>query len=115
MNIQHKELANGRWASMTLAEQMVNIGSEVSRALNWKNKNKPELSHKAINRALELVDLTIATTDQYPRLKELCRTREALVDFFYGSNEFSSSEILWRKHFDCFLKPFKSQTTAPAS
>ena len=102
MNVQHKELAQGRWAEMSFCEQMANVGSEVSRALNWRKKEKSDLSRKAANRALELLDLTIAPIKTYSRLKELFRTREALVDFFYGTNEFSSSEILWRKYFDHF-------------
>lgn len=106
MNIQHKELAGGRWAKMPLAEQMANVGSEVSRALNWKKKDKKDLSQKAVNRALELIDMTIASVKEYPRLKELLRVREVLVDFFYGANEFSSSEILWRKYFDHFVYLF---------
>ncbi|MFC1808146.1 hypothetical protein ACFL0T_07290 [Candidatus Omnitrophota bacterium] len=102
MSIQHKELAEGRWHEMPLCEQMANIGSEVSRALNWRNKGKSDYSQKAVNRALELLDLTIASVKKYSKLKELSRAREALVDFFYGTNEFSSSEVLWRKYFDHF-------------
>jgi hypothetical protein len=36
------------------------------------------------------------------RLKELARAREAIVDYFYGGNEFVSSESLWRGYFSCF-------------
>lgn len=112
MNIQHKELAGGRWAEMPLAEQMANVGSEVSRALNWKRKGKEDLSQKAFNRALELIDMTISSLSKYPRLKELSRVRESLVDFFYGKNEFLSSELLWRKYFDhfAFMARNNSQT-----
>jgi len=102
MTYQHKELAGGRWAKMSLAEQMTNIGSEVSRALNWRKKERKELSEKALYRALELIDLTASGTKKYSKLRELFRVREALVDFFCGSNEFSSSENLWRKYFDHF-------------
>ncbi len=102
MSFQHKELAEGRWAKMSLCEQMANIGSEVSRAFNWQKKGKQEMSLKAVDRALELLDLTAASTRQYPRLKEILRTREALVDYFYGVNEFSSNETQWRKYFDAF-------------
>ncbi|MDD4295266.1 MAG: hypothetical protein PHP69_07150 [Candidatus Omnitrophica bacterium] len=102
MSIQHKELAGGRWAEMSLAEQMANIGSEVSRALNWQKKGKEDLSQKAFNRALELLDMTIADIKKYSRLKELFRVREAMVDFFCGTNQFCSSELLWRKYFDHF-------------
>jgi len=102
MSYQHKELAKGRWAEMSLCEQMANIGSEVSRAFNWQNKGRREMSLKAVDRTLELLDLTAASTRQYHRLKEILRTREALVDYFYGDNEFSSTETLWRKYFDAF-------------
>lgn len=102
MSMQHKELSEDRWAQMPFCEQMANVGSEVSRALNWKNKGKDDLSKKAFIRALELLDFTIAKMKKFSRLKELFRTREALVDFFYGSNEFSSTEVLLRKYFDHF-------------
>ena len=102
MNPQHKELSSGRWVEMTLAEQMANVGSEVSRALNWQKKKKKDLAQNAFNRALELMDMTINSKGKYSKLKELFRVREALVDFFYGTNEFASSELLWRKYFDHF-------------
>jgi len=42
---QHAGLAAGRWAEMSLAEQMLNIGSEVSRANRWKSKGNLEQCH----------------------------------------------------------------------
>jgi len=33
----HKKLAEGRWFQLSLCEQLGNIGSEVDRALHWKN------------------------------------------------------------------------------
>jgi hypothetical protein len=102
MNPKHEELSSSRWAEMPLAEQMANIGSEVSRALNWQKKGKKDLSQRAFNRALELIDMTISPLRKYSKLKELFRVREALVDFFCGVNQFCSSELLWRKYFDHF-------------
>ncbi|MFH0790161.1 MAG: hypothetical protein V2A64_00850 [Candidatus Omnitrophota bacterium] len=102
MNIQHKDLAMGRWSQMPLCEQMANIGSEVSRALNWQNKGNKEFSLKAASRALELLDFSLDCVRPFSRLKEIARVREAIVDYFYGSNQFSSSETLWRKYFDHF-------------
>ena len=91
MNAQHRELAAGRWHQMSFLDQMANLGSEVERALIWKSKN-PEYSAKAFERALELLDLTLESCQKASRLKELARAREVLADFFFGSNEFSSSE-----------------------
>mgnify|MGYP000014656009 CR=1 FL=1 len=102
VNIQHKELAQGRWQQMSFCEQMANIGSEVSRALNWRKKGRDDFSKRAVVRALELLDLTVEPIKRYPKLKELLRVRECLVDYFYYDNQYSSSEVLWRKYFDAF-------------
>ena len=34
----HQSLASGRWQQLSFVEQMANIGSEVERALSWKEK-----------------------------------------------------------------------------
>jgi|SRR6056297_444345 len=102
MNYRHKDLASGRWRELSLSTQLANIGSEVSRALNWRKKENGEYSRRAAARALELLDLSLGSTRSFPRLKELARLREAVVDYFYGTNQFSSSEELWRKYFDHF-------------
>jgi hypothetical protein len=102
MKRQHEDLAAGRWKEMTLAEQMANIGSEVGRALNWRKKGNEEYSRKAAVRALELIDLSLDCTESFPRLREVARLREAIVDYFFGENDFSSSEALWRNYFDHF-------------
>jgi len=98
MSYQHKELAAGRWNKMPFLEQMANIGSEVERALNWRTKNK-DYCQQAFERALELMDLTLEGAATFARLKELARVREALVDFFIGTNQFMSTEASWRKYF----------------
>ena len=84
---------------MPFVEQMANIGSEVERALNWRAKRNDDYSRKAFERALELTDLTLESVSGFPRLKEIARMREALVDSFFGSNQFKSSDELWRKYF----------------
>ncbi len=109
MTSQHQELAAGRWKQMSLLEQMAHIGSEVDRALNWKTKNNTAFCQKSVDRALELLDLSLESTSEFPRLKELARTREALVDFFYGDNEYHSSENTWRKYFLQFAFALRKQ------
>ncbi len=99
---QHKGLSQDRWAQLSLCEQMANIGSEVCRAINWRNKGNEELFRRASARALELLDFSLDSTRSFSRLKEFARLREAVVDYFYGSNQFASSETLWRKYFDHF-------------
>lgn len=101
MKLQHQKMANGYWKNLSLSEQMANVGSEVERAIHWKNKGNRIYSQKAFERALELLDLTISCSKK-TRLKELTRTREVLVDYFIGDNQFASSDDLWRKYFFAF-------------
>ncbi|HIB57805.1 MAG TPA: hypothetical protein EYO41_01085 [Candidatus Marinimicrobia bacterium] len=91
-----------RWAKMPLVEQMANIGSEISRASHWRIKNNVEYSNNVVNRALELITFTIDSISVKLHLKKLTRVREAINDYFYGSNKFSSSDVLWQKYFDHF-------------
>lgn len=101
MKHQHQNLAAGHWQNLSFFEQMANMGSEISRALNWQKKNT-EYSRAATDRALELLDLTIADPKNKKRGKELWRIREAIADFFYFDNQFHSSEHSWRQYFDAF-------------
>ncbi len=100
----HKHLSEGRWFKLSFLEQMANIGSEVIRAINWKNKKDKELTIKAVERALELLWLTIEDPKnrQFPKLKELTRIYECLVDYFYFNNEYNFSDEFWQKYFYAF-------------
>lgn len=99
MTYQHAGLADGKWGQLSFVEQMANVGSEVERALSWKERNNADYSAKACERALELLDLTLDNVRNLPKLKETARVREALVDYFYGANQFDSSGKSWRKYF----------------
>ena len=101
-SVQHPSLAAGRWQTLSLMEQLANIGSEVERALKWQERNNPEYSRLAFLRALELLELTLADPRHRRRLKELTRTREALLDFFLGENEFRSTRKSWSNYFYAF-------------
>lgn len=102
MTITHKSLASGRWAKMTFAEQMANIGSEVERTISWKKRGNEEYSRLAFERALELLDLTVSDAKGAGRLKELMRVREVLVDHFMYKNQYSSTDESWQKYFYAF-------------
>lgn len=79
-----------RWQKMSLAEQMGNIGSEVSRALKWQGKN-PAYFKNAIFRALELLDLTISDKRWLAGIKEITRVKEILCDTAFGENQYQTS------------------------
>lgn len=102
MTQQHKELSMGRWNEMSFCEQMANVGSEVERTLNWREKNNSQYSQKALDRALELLDLTINCAPKKTYLKELTRIRESLLDFFMDGNIYKWDNASIRKFFYYF-------------
>lgn len=87
-NYQHRDLAAGRWRTMTLSEQLANI--EVSSAeRKRKEKGDREKEMKAFERGLELLDLSIqdapAKKAEHPGVfRELLRLREVMCDYFVG-------------------------------
>jgi hypothetical protein len=108
MTIQHKTLSSGRWEGFSLVEQLANVGSEVERAINWKNKGRADYCANAFGRALELIDLTIQDRKNKTRLREIMRVRELLADYFSGPNTFSSSDHSWSKYFLAFALAAKN-------
>lgn len=102
MEYQHKNLAAGRWRELSFFEQMANIGSEVGRAIKWRNKGNAEYSRMAFERALELIDLTVGITKGGGRLRELLRVRETLVDYLFCENVYHSTDEQWQKYFYSF-------------
>jgi len=99
MSFLHKDLARGKWNELTLMQQLANVGSEVGRAINWKNKGNKEYSNNAFERALELLDLTLADKKNKKRLKEVARVREGLVDYFFNGNFYNFTDEWWEKYF----------------
>lgn len=80
-----------KWFQLSLSEQMANIGSEVVRAIRWQNKGEKLHQEKALERALELFDLTLSDKRWKNRAKEISRMREVVCDFFYCDNKYHSN------------------------
>lgn len=99
MLVHHKGLAPERWFRFTLMEQLANVGTDVARAISFKNRNRMEDSRMAFERSLELIDLTVADPKNRKRLKEVLRVREAWVDYYMYDNEYGTSEKFWLDYF----------------
>ena len=105
----HSELASGRWFELTLLEQLGNIGSEVSRAAKWRGRDE-KLFMGAIERALELFDLTLDDPRWRTRLKEICRAREVLCDIVFGPNSYSTTLEDLDRYFTHFAIAARNKT-----
>jgi hypothetical protein len=83
----HERLAGGGWAELTLMEQLANVGSEVDRAIRAAASGREERRDRAIERALELFDLT-AADDRWsgPARREVLRAREEFCTLLLGTD-----------------------------
>jgi hypothetical protein len=100
----HRDLAAGRWWSLSVAQQLGNVGSEFSRAASAWTRNPPR-AEAAFHRALELIDLTLDDPRHrasVARLREIARLREVIVDFFAGPNQYGTTAASLQKYFDAY-------------
>jgi len=97
----HKDLTQSKWNRLDIFNQMANIGSEFYRAVNWQKKSK-KVSNQAIDRMLELIDLTIDDPKNYKSLKEIVRLREVLADLLVFDNIYQSDIEKTKNYFYAF-------------
>ncbi|HVL89101.1 MAG TPA: hypothetical protein VM841_02580 [Actinomycetota bacterium] len=102
----HSNLAAGRWQTLSLVEQLGNIGSEVGRAIRAKARGNSERLQAALDRALELFDLTVNDERWAHRLKEVLRAREVVCDFLAGDNIYGATG----ESLDAYFLPFAMAT-----
>ena len=83
----HGSLVDGRWKTLSIAEQLANVGSEVERAIRAREAGKEARFERAFDRALELFDLT-AADDRWrgPRRREVLRAREEFCRLFFETS-----------------------------
>lgn len=97
MNKYHPNLTLAKWSARPKATQILNIAAEFSRSKHWLDKNDYSEAKNCLNRAFELIDLTIADCKWRMGLKELLRFRELLADFYIRAD----------KNLDYFKKLFR--------
>jgi len=104
VNYQHGDIYD-EWNNFSFPMQMLNIGSEVSRAIKWKDKNKAR-SEAAFFRALELFHFTVRSSYESGyryRIKELGRAKEVLYDYLFEDNKYKSDPASLIKYYNDFI------------
>lgn len=86
------------WQKRNIYAQLGNLGSEIGRAMKWKDIN-PDRAKGAAERALELLDWTLSDNKNRPYLKEIARIREVFADSFYGDNQYHQTAKSWDSYF----------------
>jgi hypothetical protein len=99
----HAALATGRWTTLTLAEQLANVGSEVERAITAWEARRTDRFDKALTRALELFDLTVGD-DRWRghRRREILRSREEFCRLFFENDPQPAAARTLRAYFLSF-------------
>jgi hypothetical protein len=90
MAVRHRDLAAGGWGTLSLVEQLGNVGSEVGRMRRWHGRDE-RLAQGAFERALELLDLTLADSRWRLRLREIARARELLCEAASGGHAYGTT------------------------
>jgi hypothetical protein len=83
MGIYHKSLSGEKWNSLDISHQILNISAELNRARNRLSDNY-EHTRLSLERALELIDLTIGDRIKWSkgRLRELLRFRDVVAEYY---------------------------------
>ena len=92
-----------RWFALPVSMQISNIGSEVGRAIKYKNKNENEKANRFCEKAIELLKLSIEDPKNKHRTREFNFAIEELTDYFMGNNEYGTTETALKKYYDAFL------------
>ncbi|MBI3306772.1 MAG: hypothetical protein HYZ84_03055 [Candidatus Omnitrophica bacterium] len=86
----HPSLTIERWRTISLDKRLLHILSELGRAKNWIQENNQEYANLSLERALELIDLTIESGVEgksrfFPR--ELLRLRKTLAEVYVSPSK----------------------------
>ena len=92
-----------RWFAMPIEEQISNIGSEVNRAINWKNKGNEKRKIGFCQKAIEFLQLSLVDPKNIHRRGELSFCIVELQDYFWGDNIYSTTDEMLHKYYDAFI------------
>ena len=92
-----------RWFAMPVGLQISNIGSEVGRAIKYKNQNEAEKAERFATKAIQLLELTKQDPKNKGRLGEFEFAIEELIDYFLGNNVYGTTDEMLKKYYDAFV------------
>ena len=92
-----------RWFEMPVWMQISNIGSEVARAIRWKNKGNKVKAENFCNKAIDFWHLSEKDPKNKHRINEFECAIDELKDYFLGSNEYQTTDEILTKYYDAFL------------
>jgi hypothetical protein len=86
----HPTLTTEKWLRLTQQQRMLNVASELTRVKNEIRDGENEYANQALERALDLIDLTVETALAEKKssfLYEILRFREILASVYETSQK----------------------------
>ena len=99
----YEEKTDARWFSMPIGVQISNVGSEVNRAIRWKNRKEPQKAENFCKKAIEFLEIIKRDPKNVHRRGELDAAIEELRDYFLGENLFQTTDEVLTRYYDAFL------------
>jgi len=87
MTLWHRTLSGERWATFPASKQVLMIGTELMRGQRWQELGDDEEARRSSERALELIDLTVADNRWRGKRVSLLRLRESLAEAYLNPQE----------------------------
>lgn len=91
------------WFAMPIGVQISNVGSEVHRAISWKNRGDVQKSNSFCMKAIEFLELMKKDPKNCYRKGELDCCIDELKDYLMGENIYNTTEEQLIKYYDAFL------------
>ena len=91
------------WFEMPISMQIANIGSEVSRAIRWKNRGNEKRKAGFCEKAIDFLQLSMEDPKNKHRIGELSFCIEELRDYFLGENIYGTTDEMLHRYYDAFI------------
>jgi len=91
------------WFQMSVGMQISNVGSEVARAIRYKNKGDDQKKINFCNKAIEFLELIEKDPKNQHRKNEFDFCIEELKDYFLGENYYRTTDEMLTRYYDAFL------------
>ena len=93
---------SARWNKMSISEQILNIGGEVQRAVDRKERHEMDLAKSYLNKALDWIELTKNDPKNKNRIEEISIVEDELKDYF-SANKYKNNKNSIMSYWNSFF------------
>lgn len=104
------EATREKWFSLSIGDQISNIGSEVLRADKWKKRGNYERMRSFYDAAIDFLMLSRYDPKNKKRISEFDLCIDELADYFIGENKWNTTSEKLERYYNSFLIPGRPET-----